>query len=85
MCVCRSFLVSLCMFTVSKAVLMSRATVIVCAGDVILLNPLAIALCSAVIVEWRFFPAVWWYNLLYIVCYVWKKALLHSFINHWKK
>ena len=29
MCVCRSFLVSLCMFTVLKALLMSRAILIV--------------------------------------------------------
>ena len=55
MCVCRIFLVSFCMFTVSKALLMSRATVIEHAAGVILLNPLAIVLlmfCSAVIVAY---------------------------------
>ena len=53
-CVCRSFLVSLCMFTVSEALLMSMATVIVRAGGVIRGNPLAIVLlmlCGATIVE----------------------------------
>ena len=56
MCVCRTVLVSLCMFTVSKALLMSRVTVSVRTWGV--LKPLTIVvlmLCSAVIVEWRFF------------------------------
>ena len=35
MCVCRIFLVNVCMFTVLKAFLVSGATVIVRAGDVI--------------------------------------------------
>ena len=51
-CMCRSFLISLCMFTVSKALLMSRATVIVRVSVVILLNRMAIVLlmlCSAVL------------------------------------
>ena len=49
-----SFLISVCMFIVSKALLISSATVIVCAGGVIWLNPFATALftvCSAVSVE----------------------------------
>ena len=55
-CVCRSFIVSLCMFTVSKALLISRGTVIVRSGGCHLIETLAIVLlklCNAVIVEWR--------------------------------
>ena len=39
MFVCSSFLISVCMFIVSKALLISRATVIVRAGGAIWLNP----------------------------------------------
>ena len=38
MCVCSSFLISVCMFIVSKALLISSATVIVRAGGAIWLN-----------------------------------------------
>ena len=38
MLVCISFLISVCMFIVSKALLISRARVIVCAGRAIWLN-----------------------------------------------
>ena len=51
MLVCSSFLISVCMFIVSKALLISSATVIVCAGGAIWLNPFATVLftvCSAV-------------------------------------
>ena len=54
MCVCSSFLISVCMFIVSKALLISSATVIVRAGGAIWLNPFATVLfsvCSAVTVE----------------------------------
>ena len=54
MFVCSSFLISVCMFIVSKALLISSATVIVRAGRVIWLNPFATVLfsvCSAVAVE----------------------------------
>ena len=54
MCVCISFLISVCMFVVSKALLISSATVIVSAGRAIWLNPFAMVLfsvCSAVTVE----------------------------------
>ena len=54
MFVCSSFLISVCMFIVSKALLISSATVIVRAGGAIWLNPLATVLfsvCSAVTVE----------------------------------
>ena len=54
MFVCSSFLISVCMFIVSKAFLISSATVIVRAGGAIWLNPFAMVLfsvCSAVTVE----------------------------------
>ena len=52
---CSSFLISVCMFIVSKALLISSATMIVRAGGAIWLNPFAtvlFALCSAVTVEY---------------------------------
>ena len=54
MLVYNSFLISVCMFIVSKVLLVSRATVIVHAGEAIWLNPFATVLftvCSAVTVE----------------------------------
>ena len=51
--VCNSFLMSVCMFIVSKALLTSSATVIVRAGRAIWLNPFAtvlVTVCSAVTV-----------------------------------
>ena len=54
MLVCSSFLISVCMFIVSKAMLISSATVIVRAGGAIWLNPFATVLftmCRAVTVE----------------------------------
>ena len=39
MFVCRSFLISVCMFIVSKALLISSATVVVRAGGAIWLTP----------------------------------------------
>ena len=53
--VCRSLLVSVCRFTVSKALVMSRAIASVLCGGLLLLNPVAIVLLmvwSAVVVEW---------------------------------
>ena len=55
MLVCSSFLISVCMFIVSRTSLISSATVIVRAGGAIWLNPFATVLfsvCSAVTVEW---------------------------------
>ena len=52
--VCSSLLISMCMFIVSKALLISSATVIVRAGGAICLNPFATVLfnvCSAITVE----------------------------------
>ena len=54
MFVCSSFLISVCMFIVSKVLLISSATVIVRTGGAIWLNPFATVLfsvCSAVTVE----------------------------------
>ena len=54
MLVCSSFLISVFMFVVSKALLILRATVIVRAGGAIWLYPFATVLftmCSSVIVE----------------------------------
>ena len=51
--VCRSFLISVCIFTVSKALLISSATEIVRAGGAIWLKPFSTVLftvCSAVTV-----------------------------------
>ena len=46
MFVCSSFLISVCMFIMSKALLISSATVIVRAGGAIWLNPFATVLFS---------------------------------------
>ena len=46
MIVCSSYLISVCMFIVSKALLTSSATVIVRAGGDIWLNPFAAVLFS---------------------------------------
>ena len=51
MFVCSSFLISVCMLIVLKALLISSATVIVRAGGAIWLNPFATVLFSAVTVE----------------------------------
>ena len=54
MLVCSSFLISVCMFIVLKVLLISSATVIVCAGRASCLNPFATMLFnvySAVSVE----------------------------------
>ena len=70
-------MIIVCMFIVSKAVLISSATVIVRAGGAIWLNPFAMVLfsvCSFVIVEcfvFVLYGCVW-----YVSCYVRKKALL---------
>ena len=79
MLVCSSFLISVCIFIVSKALLISSATVIVRAGGAIWLNPFATVLftvCSAVTVVLCFVPVLrgcGWY-----VCgYVGKEGFFH--------
>ena len=67
MFVCSSFLISVCMFIVSKALLISSATVIVRAGGAIWLNPFATVLfsvCSAVTVE----CCVWFAWVCLLLC-----------------
>ena len=79
MFVCSSFLISVCMFIVSKALLISSATVIVHAGGTIWLNPFATVLfdvCSAVTVECCVL------YVSYVCCYVRKKALLQCLCNY---
>ena len=65
---------------VSKALLISSATVIIRAGGVIWLNPFA-TVCSAVTVECCFVPVlrgcVW-----NVFCYVRKKAFLQYLCNY---
>ena len=81
MFVCSSFLISVCMFIMSKALLISSAIVIVHTGGAIWLNPFATVLfsvCSAVVL--RFVPVLHgcvWYGC----CYVGKKALLQCLCN----
>ena len=61
MLVCSSFLISVCMFIVSKALLRSSATVIVHAGGAICLNSFATVLftvCSAVTVVAPLAPTI---------------------------
>ena len=83
MFVCSSFLISVCMFIVSKALFISSATVIVRAGGAIWLNPFATVLfsvCSAVTVECCvsvLHGCVW-----YVCCYVGKEALLQCLCNY---
>ena len=81
--VCSRFLISVCMFIVSKALLISSAAVIVRAGKAIWLNPFATGLfnvCSTITVE-CFVPGlcgcVW-----YVCCYVRKKPLFHCLCNY---
>ena len=85
MFVCSSFLISVCMFIVSKVLLISNATVIVCAGGAIWLNPFAMVLfsvCSVVTVECCVFVSVLHRRVWYVCCYVRKKALLQCLCNY---
>ena len=64
--VCSSFLISVCMFIMSKALLISSAIVIVRAGGVI----------------WLYFVPVLYGCVWYVCCYVRKKALLQCLCNY---
>ena len=77
MCVCISFLISVCMFIVLKALLISSATVIVLARGAIWLNPFATVLFSVC----RVLCCV---TVLHgcVCCYVGKKALLQCLCNY---
>ena len=84
MFVCSSFLISVCMFIVSKTLLISSATVIVRAGGAIWLNPFATVLfsvCSAV-TESVVFCTMLHGCLWYVCCYVRKKALFQCLCNY---
>ena len=61
MFLCSSFLISVCMFIVSKALLISSATVIVRAGGAIWLNPFATVLFSVCSDYVSQLPCVWYY------------------------
>ena len=80
MFVCSSFLISVCMFIVSKAVLISSATVIVRAGGAIWLNPFATVLFS--VCRMLCFVPVLHERVWYVCCYVRKKALLQCLCNY---
>ena len=86
MFVCSSLLISVCMFIVSKALLISSATVSVRAGGAIWLNPFATVLFSVCrhCRVLRFVPVlhgcVW-----YVWCYVRKKALLQCLCKYWEE
>ena len=61
--VCSSFLISVCMFIVSKALLILSATVIVRAGGAIWLNPLAAVFLLCVVSSL--------YSVVFCTCVVW--------------
>ena len=81
MLVCSSFLISVCMFMVSKALLISSATVIVRAGGAIWLNifaTVAFTVCSAVTVVLCFVPML----RGYVCSNVRNNALLQCLCNY---
>ena len=81
--VCSNFLISGCMFIVSKALLISSATVIVRARGAIWLNHFATVLfkvCSAVTVECC--VPVLHGSVYHVCCYVRKKALHQYLCNY---
>ena len=74
---CSSFLISVCMFIVSKALLISSDTVIVRAGGAIWLTPFATVLvCRVLCFAPVLHGCVW-----YVCCWVRKKALLRCLCN----
>ena len=78
--VCITFLISVCMIIVSKALLISSATVIVRTGGAIWLKPFATMLftvCSPIAVECCVPVLHGW-----VCCYVRKKALLQCLCNY---
>ena len=86
MFVCSSFLISVCMFIVSKALLISSATVIDCScGGAIWLNPFATVLfnvCSADTEECCVLYPCCMGVFDIFCCYVRKKALLQCLCNY---
>ena len=85
MIVCSSFLISMCMLIVSKALLLSSATVIVRAWGTIWLNHFATVLfsvCSAVTVECCVLYPCCMGMFGMFACYVRKKDLLQCLYNY---
>ena len=85
MFVCSSSLISVCMFIVLKALLISSVTVIVRAGGVIWFNPFATVLfsvCRAVTVECCVLYPCCMGVFDMFACYVRKKALLQCLCNY---
>ena len=70
MFVCSSFLISVCMFIVSKALLISSATVIVRAGGAIWLNPFATVLFSVCSFRCLIFNLSGPCELLFLLCFI---------------
>ena len=78
--VCSIFLITVCMFIVSKALLISCATLILRAGGAIWLNPFATVLftgCSAVTIECCVLLPLLRGCVSYVCCYV-RKRLFSS-------
>ena len=71
--VCSSFLISVCMFIVSKALLVSSAIVIVRAGGAIWFNPFAMVLWFVSVLR----ECVW--CIWFVCCYVMKKLFSSVF------
>ena len=85
MLVSSSSLISVCMFIVSKALLILSATLIINAGGAIWLNPFATMLfnvCSSVTVECCVLYPCCVGFVGYVCCYVRKKALLQYLSNY---
>ena len=75
--VCSSFLISVCMFIVPKALLISSATVIVRARGAIRLNPFATVLFNVLCFVPVLRGCIW-----YVCYYLRKKALLQCLCNY---
>ena len=81
--ICISFLISVCMFIVSKALLISSATVIVRTGGAIWLKPFDTVLfnvCSVVTVESCVFPCCVGAFVMFAVMY--ERRLFFSVCNY---
>ena len=79
MFVCSNFLINGCMFIVSKALLISSATVIVRVGGAIWLNPFAtvvFSVCSTVSVECCVCTRVAWVGLVCLLLCIYSPVSL---------
>ena len=80
MFVCSSFLISVCMFIVPIALLISSATVIVSAGGALLLR--CYLVCVVPSLESVVFCTRVSWGVWYVCCYVRKKTLLQCLCNY---